>query len=199
MFQVLGCCRDTIPVFNNLIHLTIETKPDVIWKPLPAILKSCPNLVTLVFEVSTILTQSFKSTLPRFSTHLDFEIVSFMFQGLHHIYTDRCEDEDGCLCRYHTGYGMEVVARTCLSSSPVKVIEILNFGETFDEDDDEDEDFLEKMPNLKQVIMHFISSDDEDVMMKVFKKLEELPRVASANCKIQLISDNLSLSLITSD
>ncbi|CAE6202391.1 unnamed protein product [Arabidopsis arenosa] len=73
-------------------------------------------------------------------------------EGMHHISSDRCEDEDGCLCRYPTGFGVDVVARTCLSSSPVKVLK------------------------------------------KVFKKLEKLPRVASANCKIQLISDNLSLS-----
>ncbi|CAH8277845.1 unnamed protein product [Arabidopsis lyrata] len=179
--EVLGCCRDTIPVFNNLIELTIETKPDGIWKSLPAMLKNCPNLVTLVFE------------------------------GMHHIYSDRCEDEDGCLCRHPTGFGGEVVARTCLSSSPVKVLKILNFGEICDdhedvEVDDEDEEFvyclreqiehvehfIEKMPNLEQVILHYYTSNDEDVMMKVFKKLEKLPRVASANCKIQLISDNLS-------
>ncbi|XP_020875437.1 LOW QUALITY PROTEIN: putative F-box/LRR-repeat protein At5g41630 [Arabidopsis lyrata subsp. lyrata] len=208
--EVLGCCRDTIPVFNNLIELTIETKPDGIWKSLPAMLKNCPNLVTLVFEVIYIH-NPFKSTLPRFSTHLDSETVSFMFQGMHHIYSDRCEDEDGCLCRHPTGFGGEVVARTCLSSSPVKVLKILNFGEICDdhedvEVDDEDEEFvyclreqiehvehfIEKMPNLEQVILHYYTSNDEDVMMKVFKKLEKLPRVASANCKIQLISDNLS-------
>ncbi|EFH44833.1 predicted protein [Arabidopsis lyrata subsp. lyrata] len=132
-------------------------------------------------------------------------------QGMHHIYSDRCEDEDGCLCRHPTGFGGEVVARTCLSSSPVKVLKILNFGEICDdhedvEVDDEDEEFvyclreqiehvehfIEKMPNLEQVILHYYTSNDEDVMMKVFKKLEKLPRVASANCKIQLISDNLS-------
>ncbi|CAL9223924.1 unnamed protein product, partial [Arabidopsis halleri] len=113
--EVLGCCLDTIPVFNNLIELTIETKPDIGWKSLPAILDSCPNLVTLVFE------------------------------GMHHIYSGRCDDEDGCLCRYPTGFGGEVVARACLSSSPVKVLKILNFGEICyedSEDDDEDEEFV---------------------------------------------------------
>ncbi|KAG7544150.1 F-box domain [Arabidopsis thaliana x Arabidopsis arenosa] len=144
--EVLGCCLDTIPVFNNLIELTIETKEDIEWKSLPAILDSCPNLVTLVFE------------------------------GIHHLYAGRCEDEDG-------------------------------------EDDEEDEEFvfflreqiehvehfIEKMPNLEQVILHYHTSNDEDVMKKVFKKLEKLPRVASANCKIQLISDNLSLSSNASD
>ncbi|XP_010436888.1 PREDICTED: putative F-box/LRR-repeat protein At5g41630 [Camelina sativa] len=190
MLQVLGCCRDTIPIFNNLTRLTIETKPEteVLWKPLPALLKSCPNLVTLVFK------------------------------GLHHISTDRCKDEDGCLCKYFIEY-TKVVDRTCLSSSPVKVIEILNFGEILDDNDDDDDDddengglvhclrekiehvkyFLENMPNLEQVRMRFLSSNEEDVMMKVFKKLQNLPKVASPNCKIQVFSDNLSLSYYTSD
>ncbi|KAG7611474.1 FBD domain [Arabidopsis suecica] len=187
--EVYGCCRDTIPVFNNLIELTIQTKPHIIWKPLPAMLNNCPNLVTLIFE------------------------------GMHHIYSDRCEDEDGCLCRYPTNFVGGVVARPCLSSSPVKVLKILNFGEIcdvheddVDDEDDEDEEFvyclreqiehveyfIEKMPNLEQVILCYYTSNDEDVM-KVFKKLENLPRVASTNCKIQLISDNLSLSCNVSD
>ncbi|CAL9223883.1 unnamed protein product [Arabidopsis halleri] len=145
--------------------------------------------------------------------YIDSIADRYQQQGMHHISSDRCEDEDGCLCRYPTGFGVEVVARTCLSSSPVKVLKILNFGEICDdhedvEDDDEDEEFvyclreqiehvehfIEKMPHLEQVILHYYTSSDEDVMMKVFKKLEKLPRVASANCKIQLISDNLSLS-----
>ncbi|KAL1221926.1 putative F-box/LRR-repeat protein [Cardamine amara subsp. amara] len=189
--QVLGCCRDTIPVFDNLIELTVETKPDVIWKPLPAILKSCPNLVTLVFE------------------------------GLHHIFTDRCEDEDGCLCRYRTGAEMEVVARTCLSSSAVKVLKIVNFGEISDDGDDDDDDdaddedggivhglkeqieqvkhFLEKMPNLEQVILEYYYTSNDEEVMKVFNKLQKFRGVASANCKLQLISKNLSLSSNMSD
>ncbi|KAG7548847.1 Leucine-rich repeat 2 [Arabidopsis suecica] len=129
--EVLGCCRDTIPVFNNLIELTIETKPDGIWKSLPAMLKNSPNLVTLVFE------------------------------GMHHISSDRCEDEDGCLCRYPTGFGVEVVARTCLSSSPVKVLKILNFGDICDdhedvEDDDEDEEFVYCLREQIEHVEHFI-------------------------------------------
>ncbi|EOA18449.1 hypothetical protein CARUB_v10006992mg [Capsella rubella] len=191
MLWVLGSCRDTMPAFNNLLRLTIETKPEVIWKALPALLRSCPNLVTLIFK------------------------------GLHHINTDRCKDVDGCLCREFAG-NWEEVARPCLSSSSVKVIEILNFGETLDNHDDEDDIddddngglvyclrekidhvklFLKKMPNLEQVRMHFLSSDnEEDVMMKVFKKLQQLPRVvASPNCNIQVLSDNLSLSFNTSD
>ncbi|XP_010482182.1 PREDICTED: putative F-box/LRR-repeat protein At5g41630 [Camelina sativa] len=48
ILQVFCCCPDTVPVFNNLIHLTIETKRERQWKPLPAILKNCPNLVDCI-------------------------------------------------------------------------------------------------------------------------------------------------------
>ncbi|CAL9223884.1 unnamed protein product, partial [Arabidopsis halleri] len=104
--EVLGYCRDTIPVFDNLIELTIKTAPDVGWKSLPALLKNCPSLETLVFE------------------------------GLHHKVTKRCDEEDGCLCKFSSGW----MARSCLSSSRVKVIKILKFGDTYYDDDDQDED-----------------------------------------------------------
>ncbi|EFH46886.1 predicted protein [Arabidopsis lyrata subsp. lyrata] len=116
-------------------------------------------------------------------------------QGIHHIYSYRCEDEDGCLCRYPTDFGGGS-SRSCLpiikSGQGSKDIELWDQIEHV-------EHFIEKMPNLEQVILHYYTSNDEDLMMKVFKKLENLPRVASANCKIQLISDNLSLSSNASD
>ncbi|XP_020879609.1 F-box/LRR-repeat protein At3g59250 [Arabidopsis lyrata subsp. lyrata] len=46
---VLTFCCESIPVFNNLIHLTIETR-NVGWESLPPLLKNCPNLETLVFQ-----------------------------------------------------------------------------------------------------------------------------------------------------
>ncbi|KAL9812819.1 putative F-box/LRR-repeat protein [Arabidopsis thaliana] len=194
--EVLSCCRERIPVFDNLLELTIKTTPYVGWKSLPPLLKSCPSLETLVFE------------------------------GLHHKYTKRCGDKDGCLCKYENHWGTKKKkknVRTCLSSSLVKVLKILKFGETFedenedgldvDHDDYDDEDavscdevggvveeqiehvkhFLKTMPVLKQVILYYNTPKDEDVM-KVFKKLEKLPRVASANCNVQITSKNLSLS-----
>jgi len=102
----------------------------------------------------------------------------------------------------------------CLSSSSVKVIKILNFGDTGDfcqfweiEEDCEFweivedvadhikqvKQFLETMPDLEQVTLYYNTPQDEDVM-KVFKKLKKLRRVASAKCEVQIISDNLNLS-----
>ncbi|CAA0392739.1 unnamed protein product [Arabidopsis thaliana] len=178
--KVLGCCRETMPVFENLIHLTIRTGVHIGWKSLPHLLKNCPNLQTLVFE------------------------------GMHHIYRKgrACGDvdEDGtCMCKNLDNMRVKKEIDACLSSSPVKVIKILNFGELcgFCEFCDVEEDvagqikqvkqFLETMPDLEKVILYYNTPEDEDVM-KVFKKLKKLPRVASAKCEVQIISDNINLS-----
>jgi len=89
-------------------------------------------------------------------------------------------------------------SHSCLSSSPVKCLKILKFGETNDDDDMEIEmeqikNFLEKMPNLEQLIIYYESSIDND-LVRVSSQLQEVPTVASLKCKIQVISDNLSLS-----
>lgn len=65
LVQVLTFCCKAIPVFNNLIHLTIETDQDVDWESLPNLLKNCPNLETLVFEVPSqiLLLHLFSNTL----------------------------------------------------------------------------------------------------------------------------------------
>ncbi|KAG7634969.1 FBD domain [Arabidopsis suecica] len=158
--ETLNLCCQVIPVFNNLTHLTIESHPELGWESLPNLLKSCPNLGTLVF------------------------------QGLLHKATDRCGDV--CMCQ-----GLEN-SHSCLSSSPVKCLKILKFGETNDDDDMEIEmeqikNFLEKMPNLEQLIIYYESSIDND-LVRVSSQLQEVPTVASLKCKIQVISDNLSLS-----
>ncbi|CAA0405686.1 unnamed protein product [Arabidopsis thaliana] len=132
--QVLACCRESIPVFDNLLELTIKSIPYVGWKSLPPLLKICPSLETLVFE------------------------------GLHHKYTKKCGDKDGCLCKYENDLG----AKKKNDEDGLDVVH----------DDYDDEDDV---------------SCDEDVM-KVFKKLQKLPRVASAKCEVQIKSKNLSLS-----
>ncbi|KAL9840694.1 putative FBD domain-containing protein [Arabidopsis thaliana] len=53
--------------------------------------------------------------------------------------------------------------------------------------------FQETMPNLEQMILYYDTSYDDDVL-DVSMQLQMLHRVASAKCKIQVISDNLSLS-----
>ncbi|KAG2258488.1 hypothetical protein Bca52824_077782 [Brassica carinata] len=161
--QVLTYCCKPIPQFNNLIHLTIQSDPEVAWESLPALLKNCPKLETLVFE------------------------------GLHHKFKN-CGEEDKCLCKPWEGEDIP----TCLSSSPVKVLKILKFGEIFGDEDIEEQikqvqHFLETMPNLEQLILYYDTSFDEDVY-EVSAQLQWHPRVASSKCKISVISDSLCLS-----
>ncbi|XP_056841795.1 putative F-box protein At1g58310 [Raphanus sativus] len=159
---VLTYCCKPIPKFSNLIHLTIQTVPDAAWESLPALLKNCPKLETLVFE------------------------------GLHHKIKN-CGEEDMCLCK-----PWEEDIPTCLSSSPVKVLKILKFGEIFGDEDIEEQikqvqHFLETMPNLEQLVLYYDTSFDEDVNI-VSAQLQWHPRVASPKCKISVISDSLFLS-----
>ncbi|KAJ0246660.1 F-box/LRR-repeat protein [Hirschfeldia incana] len=161
--EVLTYCCKPIPEFNNLIHLTIKTDPHVAWESLPALLKNCPKLETLVFE------------------------------GLHHKFAN-CGEEDMCLCKSWE----EEDIPTCLSSSPVKVLKILKFGEIFGYEDiveqiKQVQHFLETMPNLEQLVLYYDTSFDKDVN-EVSAQLQSHPRVASPKCKISVISDNLCLS-----
>ncbi|KAL9295513.1 hypothetical protein AtEden1_Chr3g0216531 [Arabidopsis thaliana] len=60
---------EPLPVFNNLIQLTVKTDRLVGWESLTALLKNSPNLETLVFE------------------------------GLLHRYDMKCQSSDECLCK----------------------------------------------------------------------------------------------------
>ncbi|XP_010502123.1 PREDICTED: putative F-box/LRR-repeat protein At4g00320 [Camelina sativa] len=168
--KVLGLCPVTMPVFENLIQLTIKTALDVGWEPLLPLLNNSPNLQTLVFE------------------------------GLHHKYAVKCWDGEDCDCEYQDEPWVEEVVDTCLSSSPVKVIKIFNFGEIcYREEDIKDQikqvmQFLKTMPELEQVILYYDTPEDED-LMKLYKGLHELPTVASANCEVRLIFPNLSTTI----
>ncbi|CAL9242119.1 unnamed protein product [Arabidopsis halleri] len=116
--------------------------------------------------------------------------LSAMTLEFNHENTIKCVDVDGCLCK------SSAESPTCLSSSPVKALKILKFGEICDDKEMQMElveHFLETMPKLEQMILYYDTPLDEDVI-EVSKQLEMLPRVASANCKIQIISDNLSVS-----
>ncbi|XP_010513719.2 PREDICTED: F-box/LRR-repeat protein At3g59190-like [Camelina sativa] len=177
-FEVLTICCKVIPVFKNLIHLTIETDRKVGWEILPSLLVNCPNLETLVFE------------------------------GLHYKDTNQSEDarycfKDGNKCwENHEGNCVGTPwegTPTCFSSSPVKMLKVLKFGEMFSYEDDIERQlevikyFLETMPNLEEVILHYNTPYDEDVSM-VSGVLQLLGNLASPKCKIQVISDNISFS-----
>ncbi|ESQ37514.1 hypothetical protein EUTSA_v10002546mg [Eutrema salsugineum] len=138
--EVLTFCCEPIPVFNNMIQLTIQTHRKSGWESLPALLKNCPNLETLVFE------------------------------GLQHKDTVKWE------------------IHTCLSSSPVKVLKIVRFGETGIENQIEKiKYFLETMPRLEQLIIYYDTCIDDD-LIKLSRQLKNCPTVSSPKCEIQVIS-----------
>uniref|UniRef100_A0A1J3IYR3 F-box/LRR-repeat protein n=1 Tax=Noccaea caerulescens TaxID=107243 RepID=A0A1J3IYR3_NOCCA len=176
--EVLIFCCKAIPVFNNLTHLTIETDQDVDWESMPNLLKNCPILETLVFE------------------------------GLHYGDTNQCMDDDyrfkdtnkcfetgadRCVCKPWHGTPI------WLSSSPVKILKVLKFGEITNYKDDMDKQtdliryFVETMPNLEQVILYYDTPLDGDLSI-VSTGFQMLEKVASTKCKIQVISDDISFS-----
>ncbi|CAN7085462.1 unnamed protein product [Brassica oleracea var. botrytis] len=148
--EVLTFCCDHIPVFHNMFSLTIQTCKSG-WESLPALVKKCPNLETLVFD------------------------------GFSHTYTIKCEDVDGCLCKFSG----EVP--TCLSSSPVKVLQITGFGEAGVETETElIKYFLETMPQLELLIIYYDTLFDDDVI-ELSSELKRFPTKASPSCEIQVI------------
>ncbi|KAG7561421.1 FBD domain [Arabidopsis thaliana x Arabidopsis arenosa] len=161
--EVLCFCCEPMPVFNNLIQLTVKTDRLVGWESLTALLKNSPNLETLVFE------------------------------GLLHRFDMKC-GSDECLCKPWE----EEDIPTCLSSSPVKVLKIMKFGDIYEDEDmdkmmDQVEYFLETMPNLEHLIIHYQTSIDEDVE-EVLSQFQMVPREGLTECRIQVISENLDLS-----
>ncbi|KAL1189742.1 F-box/LRR-repeat protein [Cardamine amara subsp. amara] len=172
------CCKKAIPVFNNLIHLTVETDQEVDWESLPKLLENCPNLETLVFQ-----------GLHYGDTNQCFD-TDYRFKD-----TNECFSDQGDTCQCKPWYGTPV----WLSSSPVKILKVLKFGEITNYKDDMDRQtdlikhFLETMPNLEQVILYYDTTFDDDLKI-VSTQLQMLKKVASTKCKIQVISDNISYS-----
>ncbi|VVA92988.1 unnamed protein product [Arabis nemorensis] len=117
-------------------------------------------------------------------------LKTLIFHGLLHKSTDRCGDV--CRCKPLKDNP------TCLSSSPVKVIKIRKFGEIDNNTElAQIKHFLESMPHLEQLVVCYDTSIEEN-LLKVSKQLQKLPTLASAKCKIQVISNNLSISFTLS-
>ncbi|XP_010512152.1 PREDICTED: F-box/LRR-repeat protein At3g59190-like [Camelina sativa] len=172
------CCKKAIPVFNNLIHLTIETDQMVDWESLPKLLENSPNLETLVFK----------------GLHYG-DLNQCMDTDYRFKDTNECFGDQGDTCQCKPWYGTPL----WLSSSPVKILKVLKFGEISNYKDDMERQtdlikhFLEAMPNLEQVILYYDTPFDDDLKI-VSTDLQMLKKVASTKCEIQVISDNISYS-----
>ncbi|EFH62978.1 predicted protein [Arabidopsis lyrata subsp. lyrata] len=75
----------------------------------------------------------------------------------------------------------------------VKILYLAAYTLEIEKKIDQVKHFLETMPYVEQLILHYNTPIDEDVI-EVYQQLQRHPKVASSKCKLQLISDNLSLS-----
>ncbi|KAL0665625.1 hypothetical protein Bca4012_028329 [Brassica carinata] len=100
------CCK-SMPVFKNLLNLSIQSNKKKGWQVMPLLLNSCPNLHTLVFK------------------------------GLVHRVTDKCGD--ACACTPYNKHKKKMKKKkkskviSCLWTCPVKVLEIVEYGGSFQE------------------------------------------------------------------
>lgn len=76
----------------------------------------------------------------------------------------------------------------------MKVLKILNFGEKLDTELEQIKHLLESMPHLEQLTIYLDDASTDDNPVKVSEELQKLPSVASPKCKIQVISNTISLS-----
>ncbi|KAL1189768.1 F-box/LRR-repeat protein [Cardamine amara subsp. amara] len=108
-------------------------------------------------------------------------LQTLVFHGLHHRVTDGCGDACDCIS--------PPPPSSCLSSCPVKILKILDFGATCREMTLV-EHFLKKLPRLEQVIivLQFDSFLEENCdHLEVSKALEMAPK-ASPNCKLKVVN-----------
>ena len=126
------CCK-SMPVFNKLLNLFIESNKDKGWQGMPLLLKSCPILHTLVFKVSSVCLL-FDSFLV-YCKHV--KLVSF--QGLVHRVTNKCGDACACIPkkekRENEKKNRKIVEKklSCLWTCQVKVLEISKYDGSFQE------------------------------------------------------------------
>ncbi|KAJ4881770.1 F-box/RNI-like/FBD-like domains-containing protein [Raphanus sativus] len=155
------CCK-SMPVFSNLLKLSIESDKEKGWQAMPLLLKSCPNLETLVIK------------------------------GLVHRVTNRCGDACPCIFKKQKNKRAnkkrkivkeeEIVC--CLETCHVKVLEISEYGGSFQELK-QMRHFLGKLECLETVKVAF-NSDNNNNREFLWANLLALPRV-SLKCNLHFI------------
>ncbi|CAA7054053.1 unnamed protein product [Microthlaspi erraticum] len=96
------CCK-SLPVFRNLVNLSVESHKEKGWQVMPLLLRRCPNLHTLVI------------------------------QGLVHRVTDRCGDACACIPKKQRKLVMPEEEMCCLRTCQVKMLVISGYGGSFQE------------------------------------------------------------------
>ncbi|XP_019090915.1 PREDICTED: F-box/LRR-repeat protein At1g48400-like isoform X1 [Camelina sativa] len=153
-------CSKSMPVFNKLLTLSIESNKDKGWQVMPLLLKSCPILHTLVFK------------------------------GLVHRVTNRCGDACSCIPKKRKRKNSkkrkivdkEVEKLSCLWTCHVKVLEVSEYGGSFQELK-QMRHFLSKLECLETVNVG-VGMDNIAEFLRA--NLLNLPRLSS-ECNIQFI------------
>ncbi|KAG5388186.1 hypothetical protein IGI04_029727 [Brassica rapa subsp. trilocularis] len=157
--ELFHLCCESIPVFNNLLTLSIESDKAHGWQAMPLLLESCPNLHTLVIK------------------------------GLVHRVTNRCGDACPCSPEEHKNKKRRTVKdeeeSCCLSTCHVKVLEISEYGGSFQELK-QMRHFLGKLECLETVKV-CVDADENNNNREVLQaNLLSLPRLSS-KCNIMFI------------
>ncbi|KAJ0234536.1 F-box domain-containing protein [Hirschfeldia incana] len=157
--ELFHLCCESMPVFTNLLTLSIESDEAQGWQAMPLLLESCPNLHTLVIK------------------------------GLVHRVTNRCGD--ACPCspdepkhkKRRTVKDEEEIC--CLSTCQVKVLEISEYGGSFQELK-QMRHFLEKLECLETVKVCADAEENNSDGEFLRANLLSLPRLSS-KCNIVFI------------
>ncbi|XP_013615702.1 PREDICTED: F-box/LRR-repeat protein At1g48400-like [Brassica oleracea var. oleracea] len=152
LYQAFHFCCESMPMFNNLLNLSIESDKEKGWQVMPLLLNSCPNLHTLVIK------------------------------GLVHRITNRCGDACACIPKKQRKILEEEKTISCLWTCQVKVLEILEYGGSFEELN-QMMHFLGKLECLETVKVG-VNSDKDDQIEFLRANLLTLPK-ASSKCDIQ--------------
>ncbi|XP_022568757.2 F-box/LRR-repeat protein At1g48400-like isoform X2 [Brassica napus] len=156
--EVFHFCCKSMPIFNNLLNLSIESNNQNGWQVMPLLLKSCPNLQTLVFK------------------------------GLVHKVTNRCGDACACNPQNPSLKNSKKMKKKkkicCLQTCPVKVLEISNYGGCFQEV----EQMRHFLGNLKclETVKVGVDPDNKGNAEFLRANLMNLPKLSS-KCTIQLL------------
>ncbi|KAG2314349.1 hypothetical protein Bca4012_065018 [Brassica carinata] len=157
--ELFHLCCESMPAFNNLLTSSIESDESQGWQAMPLLLESCPNLHTLVIK------------------------------GLVHRVTNRCGDACPCtpderkIKKRRTVKDDEEIC--CLSTCQVKVLEISEYGGSFQELK-QMRHFFEKLECLETVKVGFNSDENTNNGEFLRANLLALPRLSS-KCNIVFI------------
>ncbi|CAN6891450.1 unnamed protein product [Brassica oleracea] len=157
--ELFHLCCESIPVFNNLLTLSIESDKAHGWQAMPLLLESCPNLHTLVIK------------------------------GLVHRVTNRCGDACPCSPEEHKNKKRRMVKDEeeicCLSTCHVKVLGISEYGGSFEELK-QMRHFLGKLECLETVKVCVDAEENNNNREVLRANLLSLPRLSS-KCNIMFI------------